>query len=901
MKTALEFSEIHAGMLAEVGGKAANLGELTRATLPVPPGWVLTTDAYHQAAEAAGLQEIIAQGGDLATKARQRLLETAIPDEVAEEVRKAYAGLGESAPVAVRSSATAEDLPFASFAGQQDTFLNVVGPEEVLLAVRKCWASLWTDRAVAYREANGIDHAVVRIAVVVQTMVDAQVAGVMFTANPVTGRRREAVIDAGPGLGEAVVSGAVNPDRFVVDVATAEIRERHAGDKKIAIRSLPGGGTERVETDVDGFCLTDAQVRALAELGARVEGHYGAPQDTEWAIDAGGRLWLTQARPITTLYPLPEMPETGHDGLRLFFSINVAQGVMGPFTPMGSAGIKLMSADAARIAGYPPADPHEGAGPLVEAGQRLWIDLTKAARSRVGRAVLPRMFSVAEARTAVLFNALMDDPRLSMIYPSRRPFLRAARRIARAAGAPRRVRWALTRPERALTYSRRIGDDLTRRLELPPDVSPQTRIDHAERLLGATFPMIFSIMPIVVAGYGMFGLASKLSGVPISDMQDVLRSMPNNPTTEMDMELWRLATRIEPFGDRSVDEITRLYQAGQLPRVTQEAISGFLATYGHRGVAEIDLGVKRWSDDPSHIIGVLANYLRMDDRLAPDALFARGAADAQAAVEHIVAAAARKGRWRAAIVRRALDRTRRLGGLRELPKYYAVLIFAGVRRSMRVVGEHLVAQGVLGTPDDIYFLTFRETRTALTDGSSLGGLVAERKAAYEQETRRRHVPRLLLSDGTEPEALSIAAADGAITGTPASAGIATGPARVVMDPVGAHLEPGEILVCPSTDPGWTPLFLTAGGLVMEMGGAMSHGAVVAREYGIPAVVGVARATERVTTGETVTVDGAAGTITQEAAGLTTQEAAGTTTEEAGGTVTQEAAATTTQEHDQAPA
>ncbi|MFI6534099.1 PEP/pyruvate-binding domain-containing protein [Nonomuraea sp. NPDC050547] len=887
MKTALEFSEIHAGMLAEAGGKAANLGELTRAGLPVPQGWVLTTDAYHQAAETAGLQEVIAQGGDLAAKARQRLLETTIPAEVAEEVRKAYAGLGESAPVAVRSSATAEDLPFASFAGQQDTFLNVVGPDDVLRAVRKCWASLWTDRAVAYREANGIDHAAVRIAVVVQAMVDAEVAGVMFTANPVTGRRREAVIDASPGLGEAVVSGAVNPDRFVVDVATAEIRERHAGDKKIAIRSLPGGGTERVETDVDGFCLTDAQVRALAELGARVEGHYGAPQDTEWAIDAGGRLWLTQARPITTLYPVPETlpqtpPGTGHDGLRLFFSINVAQGVMGPFTPMGSAGIKLMSAGAARMAGYPPADPHQGAGPVVEAGQRLWVDLTKAARSRVGRAVLPRVLSVAEARTAVLFKALMDDPRLSMTYPSRRPFLRAARRIARAAGAPRRMRWALTRPERALTYTRRVGDELTRRLELPEDVSPQARIDHAERLLGATFPMIFSIMPIVLVGYGMFGLASKLSGVPISDMQDVLRSMPHNPTTEMDMELWRLATRIEPFGDRSVEEVTRLYQAGQLPRVTQEAISGFLATYGHRGVAEIDLGVKRWSDDPSHIIGVLANYLRMDDRLAPDALFARGAAEAQAAVERVAAAAARKGRWRAAIVRRALDRTRRLGGLRELPKYYAVLILAGVRRSMRVVGEHLVAQGVLGTPDDIYFLTFQEARTALQPAKSeddLRGLVAGRKAAHEREERRRHVPRLLLSDGTEPEALSIAAAEGAITGTPASAGIATGPARVVMDPAGAHLEPGEILVCPSTDPGWTPLFLTAGGLVMEMGGAMSHGAVVAREYGIPAVVGVTRATERVTTGETVTVDGAAGTITQEAAGTITQEAADTITHE----------------------
>ncbi|MFI6496517.1 PEP/pyruvate-binding domain-containing protein [Nonomuraea typhae] len=858
MKTALEFPEIHAGMLAEVGGKAANLGELTRAGLPVPPGWALTTEAYHRAAEQAGLPEVIERAGeDLASQARDRLLGTSIPPDVAERIRKAYAALGEDVPVAVRSSATAEDLPFASFAGQQDTFLNVVGPEEVLLAVRKCWASLWTDRAVAYRESNGIDHAAVRIAVVVQTMVDAEVAGVMFTANPITGRRREAVIDAGPGLGEAVVSGAVNPDRFVADLDSGAIRERAAGDKKIAIRSVPGGGTERVETAADGFCLTDGQVRDLARLGAQVEAHYGAPQDTEWALDAHGKIWLTQARPITTLYPLPQA--TGR-GLRVYFSVNVAQGVMGPFTPMGAAGMRLVSTGAARMTGYPPADPLDGAGPLTEAGQRLWIDLTTAARSRVGRALVPRIFSVAEARSAGLFKALADDPRLSVIHPSPRPFLRAVRRAARQIGAPRRVWWALTRPDRALAYTRELGDRLTGAVDPAPSATPYERLEHAERLLSRSFPMILSIMPIVMTGYGLFALASRLSGIPISDMQDVLRSVPHNPTTEMDMELWRLATRIEPFGERTAAEVTDLYRAGELPKATQDAIAAFLATYGHRGVAEIDLGVKRWSDDPSHIIGVLANYLRMDDRMAPDALFERGAADARAAVERVVAAAARRGRLRGAVARRALERTRRFAGLRELPKYYAVLMLAGVRRSMLVVGGHLVAKGVLDDPQDVFFLDFREVRKALDTGEG-GEVVAGRKAVHEQESRRRHVPRMMLSDGTEPEALSMPAADGAIAGTPASAGVVTGPARVVMDPTGAHLEPGEILVCPSTDPGWTPLFLTAGGLVMEMGGAMSHGAVVAREYGIPAVVGVAHATERVATGQTVTVDGAAGTVT----------------------------------------
>src|SRR6185312_14708360 len=205
---------------------------------------------------------------------------------VADAVRCGYDRLGADIPVAVRSSATAEDLPFASFAGQQDTYLNIVGGAAVLDAVRRCWASLWTDRAVAYRATNGIDHRTVRLAVVIQRMVDASVAGVLFTANSVTGRRKQAVIDASPGLGEAVVSGAVNPDHFVVNTDSGDIVSRRLGDKRLAVRALPGGGTERVAQPDGGdrACVTDDEVRALASLGDRVEALYGAPQDIEWVI-----------------------------------------------------------------------------------------------------------------------------------------------------------------------------------------------------------------------------------------------------------------------------------------------------------------------------------------------------------------------------------------------------------------------------------------------------------------------------------------------------------------------------------------------------------------------------------------------------------------------------------------
>ncbi|MFD0889952.1 PEP/pyruvate-binding domain-containing protein, partial [Streptosporangium algeriense] len=353
-------------------------------------------------------------------------------------------------PVAVRSSATAEDLPHASFAGQQDTYLNVVGEEAVLDAVRRCWASLWTDRAVAYRAVNGVDHRAVRLAVVIQGMVYSEVAGVMFTANPVTGRRREAVIDAGPGLGEAVVSGSVNPDRFVVDMATGRITGRRLGDKLLAVRPLPYGGVEHVGLG-DGTkpaCLTDTQVRALAALGGRVEEHYGSPQDTEWAIDADGRLWLTQSRPITTLFPVPESAAArAEGGPRVYFSFSVAQGVYAPFTPMGVSAVRLISSSVSALAGNPVADVTAGAPQLTEAAGRLFLDVTGVMRGRAGRMVVPRLLDVMEARSAVVLRGLFDDPRFGVTRRSVLPALRRVLRIARRFHVPANVMRAVLNPE----------------------------------------------------------------------------------------------------------------------------------------------------------------------------------------------------------------------------------------------------------------------------------------------------------------------------------------------------------------------------------------------------------------------------------------------------------------------
>ncbi|MFJ4227104.1 PEP/pyruvate-binding domain-containing protein [Paenarthrobacter nicotinovorans] len=879
-------------MLPDVGGKAANLGELASAGLPVPPGFCLTTEAYRRALSASGLDEVCealksTSTADLpglnllAGRARSLVLEAGLPSDVAAAVRSAYQGLGNEAPVAVRSSATAEDLPFASFAGQQDTYLNVVGVDSVLDAVGRCWASLWTDRAVTYRATNGIDHASAALAVVVQVMVDSVAAGVMFTANPVTGKRSEAVIDASPGLGEAVVSGAVNPDQYVVDLTNSAILKRTVGDRQVEIRSVPGGGTERrerarAETGIQP-CLSDRQIRELAGLGRLVEEHYGAPQDTEWALDADGKLWLTQARPITTLYPLttraPPVP-----GVHAFLNFSLAQGLTRPLTPMGLAGIRLIASCVAGTAGFAVPDPRSGPPPYYEAGQRIFFDLTSVLRSRVGRTIVPRVFDVMEARSAKLMRGLFEDPRFSVTVKTPLKLIRHVAPVAAKYRVPESIFRGLFRPDAAMQRVERLDSDLRKALAVPAQATAHQRIAHVQRILGRElFATVPQLLPLPLLGFALLALVGRMLGERASydELQTVIRGLPNNVTTEMDLALWQLASRIREDPDavasmvgQTAEALAGQYRNAELPAVAQSGLEAFLQTYGHRAVAEIDLGMPRWRDDPTHILGVLANYLRLQPGAgAPDEQFRKAAADAEQQVAKFVARARTISPLHAWVARLALDRTRRFAGLRESPKYNLVLGLSAARQQLLLVGNELAASQRIERPEDIFFLDLDAVENALA-GDDLRGAAAEHRAAYEQELRRRHIPRMLLSDGTEPEATAAAAANagqrpGTLSGSPASSGLITAPARVVMDPVGAHLEPGEILVAPSTDPGWTPLFLTAGGLVMEMGGPNSHGAVVAREYGIPAVVGVADATTRLRTGQLITVDGGAGTVTAE--------------------------------------
>ncbi|MDI1477501.1 PEP/pyruvate-binding domain-containing protein [Polyangium sp. y55x31] len=886
--TVLPLSALDRSSLPIAGGKAANLGEMLRAGVPVPPGFVLTTSAFRAAAKAANigpqLEELAkAEPSDraclaaLAAEIRAALSSVTVPEAIAEACVRAYdAELG-GAAVAVRSSATAEDLPDASFAGQQDTYLGVLGKDALLDAVRRCWASLFTERAVVYRADRSIDPRDVSLAVVVQRLVHARAAGVLFTANPVTGRRREAVIDAAPGLGEAVVSGATNPDHLEVRVDTGEIVTRRLGDKRVVIEALPGGGT-RHEERTDGSaeaCISDAEARDLAAMGARVEAHFGAPQDIEWAIDPEGKILLVQSRPITTLFPIPVGPLSSASPLRVYFSFNVAQGVFRPLSPMALQFWRALAGVAARGIGLWDGEPLDGPPIAAVGASRLFLDITALFRDPIGRRLVAFALSRMEARSGVAIRALIDDERLGLVETPRWRIARAAVRALARTRAPLTLARALANPD---AVPGRISEKVDAAIAIgtvPEGSPPVAYVDAVERMIREGIgPFIFTGVPSIAGALvSMLLFRRALADLMTEEeVHTLLRSLPNNPTTEMDLELWSLSRRVgaDPASHRVLrDEapaaLAKRYADRSLPAVLQRELASFLARWGARGVAEIDIGVPRWGDDPTHILGSLANYLSLgDDASPPDVAFERGAREAEQKAEELVARAREKGALRGAVARFAVPRVRRLLGAREAPKFGIVRIIAQARSLLLAAGRLLVQEGKLAAEDDVFFLDLRELR-AVTGGTDLRALVAERRRLNTLELGRKHVPRIVLSDGTEPEMIAAAASgEGGLSGTPASAGRVTGKARVVLDPVGAKIEPGEILVAPSTDPGWTPLFLTAGGLVMEMGGSMSHGAVVAREYGIPAVVGVAGATARITTGQQITVDGGAGRVGVEA-------------------------------------
>lgn len=787
-----------------VGGKAAHLGTLLRAGFAVPDGFCVTTTAYAQVAARANIAPLLAElaaldpadtarPAALGAQIRTTLLQTPLPEPLVADITRAYATLvGATIPVAVRSSATAEDLPTASFAGQQETYLNIVGSAAVLAAVQRSFASLWTDRAISYQRQHDIDPTTVQLAVVVQRLVDAQVAGVLFTANPLTGRRGQAVIDANPGLGEAVVAGLSNPDHFVVDPATGAIRERRLGTKQIRIRPDPAGGTQAVEHRAaaeEASCLTDDQVRALARLGAAVETREGSPQDIEWALDAAGQVWLLQTRPITTLFPLPAGAPPADADLRVYLSFNVQQGTYQPFTPLGIAAVRVVAGSLTALFGVPPADPLAGPGFVREAAGRIFLDVTTALRHPLGRRLLLQAMEEAEVQAAAILRQVAADPRLVPQWTAPWPLLRALGTLLLRTRLPWHLARVLLMPQRGQVRVAQLIRTLRAAGRVPATAPAHARLATAERLLREQVRrLVTDAAPAMIAGMQSLTLARTLLGdrATEAELQVVLRGLPNNPTAAMNRALATLAAQI-----RSAPPMRHLvqatppaqlaadYQQGRLPVLLQQGLAAFLARYGHRSVSELDLGVPRWAEDPTYVFTMLAGLLQTSaPAQTAAAQYRRAAEEADAMMATLTDRARQRGRLHGWLVGWSLRRVRALGGQREVPRFCLALLLAQVRALLEPVGQELVRFGGLEQAEDLFFLTFPEVRAALA-GTDQRALVRARRAAFDRERARRQVPLVLLSDGTVPVGAGESATAGAATlrGSPASPGSVTATAK----------------------------------------------------------------------------------------------------------------------------
>nr|WP_308200845.1 rifamycin-inactivating phosphotransferase [Actinoplanes sp. M2I2] len=840
----LDLTDITPTQVALAGGKAIHLGELTRIDgVRVPPGFCVTTDAFHRAVtDTPAIGDLLdrlsrLRPGDgeairtLGAELRRTLESVVVPDELA----AAVTGRLDQAAYAVRSSATAEDLPGASFAGQHDTYLNVPGPA-VLEHLGRCWASLFTERAISYRLHSGVDHRQVRMAVVVQRMVFPRAAGILFTADPVTSNRTVATVDAGFGLGEALVSGLVDPD--VYRVRDGGIVARTIGVKRIALEPAPGGGTEERAIEPERReqpALTDDEVLRLVRLGRRIEAHFGRPQDIEWCL-AGDEFTIVQSRPITTVFPVPE---TGDDQTHVYVSVGHQQMMT---DPMKSLGLSFWQLTTPR--------------PMAEAGGRLFVDVTGQLAAPASRDTLIEALGRSDPLLGDALRTVVERVDLPPAPADAPAWVPPGGGAASLEADPALVTELIQGYQDALAEAKRGIHGLSGAALLDfirADLQELKRVQFHPRS-----------MPVIVSGMEAAQWLNDHLWEWLGERNaaDTLaRSVPDNITSQMGLALLDVADVIRPRPAvvRFLEQVTDDDFLSGLPAVeggreARDAIVAFLDQYGMRCAGEIDITRPRWSERPGTLLPLILGNVRNFEPGAHRRLFEEGRRQAEAKERDLLA---RLKPEDAAETRRAIDRLRTFSGYREYPKYHMICRYFVYKQALLAEADRLVAAGVLADREDLFHLRFDE----LADPARATALIAGRKEAYESY-RALTPPRVLTSDG---EVITGAyhrdgLPSGALVGLAVSAGTVEGRARVVRTLAEAELEPGDILVTAYTDPSWTPAFVTVAGLVTEVGGLMTHGAVIAREYGLPAVVGVERATGLIRDGQRIRVHGTEGYV-----------------------------------------
>ncbi|MBU8682075.1 phosphoenolpyruvate synthase [Bacillus haynesii] len=856
----LGFHEMEKTQLLLVGGKGLNLGELAKIQgIQVPEGFCVTTAGFPKAIKQnetfqALLDQLAMlkvedrdQIGEISRKIRHTIMEVEIPSNVVKEVTRYLSRFGDEHAYAVRSSATAEDLPYASFAGQQDTYLNIIGKEAILQHISKCWASLFTERAVIYRMQNGFDHRQVYSSVIIQRMVFPQASGILFTADPITSNRKLLSIDAGFGLGEALVSGLVSADCYKVQ--NGQIIDKRIEAKKLAIYGRKQGGTESKQIDPDqqmSQTLTDGQILQLERIGRQIETHFGQPQDIEWCL-ADDTFYIVQSRPITTLYPIPEANDQEN---HVYLSVGHQQMMTDPIKPLGLSFYLLIT----------PA-------PMRKAGGRLFVDVAPRLTTRVGR--------------ETLLNSLGSDPLIkgALMTVIERDFIKLLPNDQTAPIPDRRNTDIMAQFENDPT----IVSDLIKRSqtsieELKQNIQAKSGLDLFDFILED----IQQLKKILFdpQSTAVFMAAINATSWINENMNEWLGeknaadtlslSVPNNITSEMGLALMDVADVIRPYPevidylehtkeDNFLDELVK-FDGG---RETRDAIYDFLSKYGMRCTGEIDITRTRWSEKPMTLVPVILKNIKNFEPNAGNRKFEQGRRVAlekeQELIERLKLLP--DGEQKAKETKRMIGLIRNFIGYREYPKYGIVSRYFVYKQALLKEAEQLVQAGVIHEKEDIYYLTFEELHEAARTKKIDDQIISIRKDEYKLYEKLTP-PRVITSDGEiitgEYKRENLPA--NAIVGLPVSSGVIEGRARVILNMENANLEDGDILVTSFTDPGWTPLFVSIKGLVTEVGGLMTHGAVIAREYGLPAVVGVENATGLIKDGQQIRVHGTEGYI-----------------------------------------
>ncbi|MBP1176531.1 pyruvate,water dikinase [Paenibacillus sp. PvR133] len=862
----LGFQEMEKTQFLLVGGKGLNLGELSKIEgIPVPEGFCVTTVGYQKAIEQketyyALLDRLTrlkaeerAQIGEISRQIRQMIMEVEVPSDVVEAVTHYLSRFGEEHAYAVRSSATAEDLPHASFAGQQDTYLNIIGKEAILQHISKCWASLFTDRAVIYRMQNGFDHSQVYLSVIVQRMVFPQASGILFTADPITSNRKLLSIEASFGLGEALVSGLVSADCYKVQ--EGEIVDKRIATKELAVYGRREGGTETRQIDPDQQktqTLTEQQILQLARIGRQIEAYFGYPQDIEWCL-AHDTFYIVQSRPITTLYPIPEANDQEN---HVYVSVGHQQMMTDPIKPLGLSFYLLIT----------PA-------PMRIAGGRLFVDVTHMLASPVSRETFLNTLGQSDPLIKDAFMTLIERDFIKSL-----PDDRTEQSPGNSSKGRSSAGFQAQIENDPAIVSDLIKNSQTSIEELKQNIQTKSGADlfdfileDLQELKKILFDPQSSKVFMTAMNASSWINEKMYEWLGEKNAADTLsQSVPNNITSEMGLALLDVADAIRPYpevidylqhvkDDNFLDEMVKL-DGGQ---ETQDAIYAYLNKYGMRCAGEIDISRTRWSEKPIILVPMILSNIKNFEPNAGNWKFEQGRQEALKKEQELLDRLKQlpDGEQKAKETKRMIDLIRNFIGYREYPKYGMVNRYFVYKQALLKEAEQLVQAGIIHEKEDIYDLTFEELHEVVRTNKLDYQIISKRKDDYKLYEKLTP-PRVITSDGEiiagEYKRENLPAE--AIVGLPVSTGVIEGRARVILNMEDADLEDGDILVTAFTDPSWTPLFVSIKGLVTEVGGLMTHGAVIAREYGLPAIVGVENATKLIKDGQRIRVHGTEGYI-----------------------------------------